>query len=86
MRFENIWKWPPNSLRSLLGPTRLGPGAVLASAERYGYHDEVLAVMARDKKADAGIRYVVLDSLALPTVVQPDLADVLAAIQAVVTS
>lgn len=43
---------------------------------------EVLAVMARDKKADAGIRYVVLEDLGAPTVVQPDPDDVLAAIAA----
>ena len=45
--------------------------------------DDVLAVMARDKKADAGIRYVVLDGLARPVVVRPDPADVVAAIDAV---
>lgn len=45
--------------------------------------DEVLEVMARDKKADAGIRFVVLDELAAPVVVRPDRADVIAAIEAV---
>jgi 3-dehydroquinate synthase len=46
--------------------------------------DDVLAVMARDKKADAGIRYVVLEALGRPAVVRPDPDDVLAAIDAVV--
>ena len=42
--------------------------------------DAVLDVMARDKKADGGIRFVVLDELAAPVVVRPDPADVLAAV------
>ncbi len=42
--------------------------------------EAVLSVMARDKKADAGIRFVVLDDLGAPAVVAPDPADVLAAI------
>ena len=40
--------------------------------------------MARDKKADAGIRYVVLEALARPVVVQPDPHDVITAVDAVV--
>lgn len=42
--------------------------------------DEVWRVMARDKKADDGVRFVVLDDLAKPAVVAPDRATVMQAI------
>lgn len=42
--------------------------------------DDVLAVMARDKKADGGLRYVVLDDLGAPTVVSPSADQVVAAV------
>jgi 3-dehydroquinate synthase len=46
--------------------------------------DAILSVMARDKKADAGIRYVVLDDPGAPVVVRPDPDDIVAAITRVV--
>ncbi len=45
--------------------------------------DAIAAVMARDKKADAGMRYVVLDGLGSPRVVTPTRAQVDAAIDRV---
>jgi 3-dehydroquinate synthetase len=46
--------------------------------------DALLSVMARDKKADAGIRYVVLDDPGAPVIVRPSTADIVAAIHHVV--
>ena len=47
--------------------------------------DEVWSVMGRDKKAVAGVRYVVLEDLAVPVVVRPDRELVEAAVRDVTT-
>lgn len=59
--------------------TRLGLPTTAPHLDR----DDLFAVMGRDKKADDGIRYVVLEGLARPTVVAPTHVELDTAIRAV---